>query len=99
MPGITMRIASLRAVQPRTPADPPETDWRTALGQILVIVETDAGVRGLGVGGWSRYRRSQGAIMVPDRPGFGVDMDVGWAGALGDQPLALLFFVEPLQDK
>src|SRR5881398_1184976 len=46
-----MKITALRALQPRTPADPPETDWRTALGQILVVVETDSGVRGLGVGG------------------------------------------------
>ena len=44
-----MRITSLRAVQPRTRADPP--DWRTAVGQILVVVDTDTGVRGLGVGG------------------------------------------------
>jgi L-alanine-DL-glutamate epimerase-like enolase superfamily enzyme len=51
MPGVAMRITDVHAVQPRTPADPPETDWRTALGQILVIVETDAGVRGTGVGG------------------------------------------------
>jgi L-alanine-DL-glutamate epimerase-like enolase superfamily enzyme len=46
-----MRIADVHATQPRTPADPPETDWRTALGQILVTVETDTGVRGIGVGG------------------------------------------------
>jgi len=46
-----MRITDVRATQPRTPADPPESDWRTALGQILVVVETDAGLRGLGVGG------------------------------------------------
>ncbi len=46
-----MRIADVHASQPRTPLDPPETDWRTALGQILVVVETDAGVRGVGVGG------------------------------------------------
>src|SRR6266508_588069 len=44
-----MRITSIRAVQPRTPADPP--DWRTVVGQILVVVDTDTGVRGLGVGG------------------------------------------------
>jgi L-rhamnonate dehydratase len=46
-----MRITNVRASQPRTPADPPESDWRTALGQILVVVETDSGVQGLGVGG------------------------------------------------
>lgn len=44
-----MRITNLRAVQPRTAADPP--DWRTSLGQILVMVDTDTGVRGLGMGG------------------------------------------------
>lgn len=44
-----MRITNIRAVQPRTPADPP--DWRTALGQILVVVDTDTGVRGFGIGG------------------------------------------------
>ena len=46
-----MRITDVRASQPRTQADPPEHDWRTALGQILVRVETDAGVQGIGVGG------------------------------------------------
>src|SRR5438874_6428207 len=46
-----MRIVHVRATQPRTAADPPETDWRMALGQILVVVETDSGVCGLGVGG------------------------------------------------
>ncbi len=44
-----MRITGIRAIQPRAPADPP--DWRTTLGQILVVVDTDTGVRGLGVGG------------------------------------------------
>jgi L-rhamnonate dehydratase len=44
-----MRITSVRAVQPRTAQDP--KDWRTTVGQILVVVDTDAGVRGLGVGG------------------------------------------------
>lgn len=44
-----MRIERLRAVQPRSAADPP--GWRTTLGQILVAVDTDQGVQGLGVGG------------------------------------------------
>jgi L-rhamnonate dehydratase len=44
-----MRITSVRAVQPRTPQDP--KDWRTTVGQILVVVDTDKGVRGFGVGG------------------------------------------------
>jgi len=44
-----MRITNVRAVQPLTPEDPP--DWRTHLGQILVVVDTDSGVRGFGVGG------------------------------------------------
>ncbi len=43
------RITSVRAVQPRTPNDP--ADWRTTVGQILVVVDTDTGVRGFGVGG------------------------------------------------
>jgi L-rhamnonate dehydratase len=42
-------ITQVRAIQPRTADDP--RDWRTTVGQILVIVDTDAGVRGLGVGG------------------------------------------------
>lgn len=44
-----MRITNVRAVQPQTAADPP--GWRTTLGQILVVVDTDTGVRGLGVSG------------------------------------------------
>jgi L-alanine-DL-glutamate epimerase-like enolase superfamily enzyme len=44
-----MRITAVRAVQPRTPNDP--SGWRGALGQVLVVVDTDSGVRGLGVGG------------------------------------------------
>jgi L-rhamnonate dehydratase len=44
-----MRITRIRAFQPRTPQDPP--DWRTWLGQIVVVVDTDSGVRGYGVGG------------------------------------------------
>jgi len=44
-----MKITNVRAVQPATPGSPP--DWRTSLGQILVAVETDAGLTGYGVGG------------------------------------------------
>lgn len=44
-----MKITDVRAVQPDSPGAPP--DWRTSLGQILVAVDTDAGVTGYGVGG------------------------------------------------
>ncbi len=44
-----MRITEVRAVQPVSPGSPP--DWRTSLGQILVAVDTDAGLTGYGVGG------------------------------------------------
>lgn len=44
-----MKITDVRAVQPPTPGSP--NDWRTQLGQIVVEVETDEGVRGIGVGG------------------------------------------------
>jgi L-rhamnonate dehydratase len=44
-----MKVTSVRAVQPRTPHDP--GDWRTTVGQILAVVDTDTGVRGYGVGG------------------------------------------------
>jgi len=44
-----MKITEVRACQPATPGSPP--DWRTSLGQILVAVETDAGLTGYGVGG------------------------------------------------
>jgi L-rhamnonate dehydratase len=44
-----MRIRDVRAVQPVSPGSPP--DWRTSLGQILVAVDTDAGLTGHGVGG------------------------------------------------
>ena len=44
-----MKITDVRAVQPVAPDSPP--DWRTSLGQILVVVETDAGLTGYGVGG------------------------------------------------
>ncbi len=44
-----MRITDVRAVVPRGTDEP--TDWRTAMAQIAVLVETDAGLAGLGVGG------------------------------------------------
>jgi L-rhamnonate dehydratase len=44
-----MKICDVRAVQPDSPGSPP--DWRTSLGQILVAVDTDAGLTGYGVGG------------------------------------------------
>lgn len=44
-----MKITNVRAVQPVAPNSPP--DWRTSLGQILVAVDTDAGLTGYGVGG------------------------------------------------
>ncbi|MGH2588741.1 MAG: mandelate racemase/muconate lactonizing enzyme family protein [Dehalococcoidia bacterium] len=44
-----MRITRLRAVQPDAPTTPP--DWRRVFGQILVVLDTDTGVRGFGVGG------------------------------------------------
>src|SRR5687768_2483888 len=44
-----MRIKSIRAFQPPTPGSPP--DWRTQLGQIVVEVETESGLVGIGVGG------------------------------------------------
>lgn len=44
-----MRITELRSIQPESPGSPP--DWRTAFGQILVAIDTDMGLTGLGVGG------------------------------------------------
>lgn len=44
-----MRITDVRAVQPASPGCPP--DWRTVFGQILVAIDTDAGLTGYGVGG------------------------------------------------
>ncbi|MCH7689295.1 MAG: L-rhamnonate dehydratase, partial [Planctomycetes bacterium] len=44
-----MKITDIRAVQPVAPDSP--ADWRTSIGQILVAVETDAGLTGYGVGG------------------------------------------------
>ena len=43
-----MKITDIRACQP--PCDSPP-DWRTSLGQILVAIDTDAGLTGYGVGG------------------------------------------------
>lgn len=44
-----MKITNVRAVQPIAPESP--SDWRTTLGQILVAVDTDAGLTGYGIGG------------------------------------------------
>ena len=43
-----MKITEVRACQP--PCDSP-ADWRTSLGQMLVAIDTDAGITGYGVGG------------------------------------------------
>lgn len=42
-------VAQIRAWQPSTPGSP--EDWRTSLGQIVIEVILDSGVKGLGVGG------------------------------------------------
>src|SRR2546430_4255035 len=44
-----MKITGIKAYQPPTPGSPP--DWRTQLGQIVVQVETESGLVGIGVGG------------------------------------------------
>lgn len=44
-----MKITNVRTVQPIADNSPP--DWRTTFGQILVAVDTDAGLTGYGVGG------------------------------------------------
>jgi len=44
-----VRITDVRAVVPRGTSEP--RDWRTAVAQIAVLVDTDAGLTGLGVGG------------------------------------------------
>jgi L-rhamnonate dehydratase len=44
-----MRITDVRALQPIAENSP--ADWRTSMGQILVAVDTDAGLTGYGVGG------------------------------------------------
>ena len=43
------RITDVWAVIPRGTNEP--QDWRTAMAQILVVVESDTGQRGYGVGG------------------------------------------------
>lgn len=43
-----MKITDVRACQPTCAAPP---DWRASLGQILVAIDTDAGLIGYGVGG------------------------------------------------
>jgi hypothetical protein len=40
-----MKITTVRAVIPRGTNEP--RDWRTAMAQIAVLVDTDAGVTGL----------------------------------------------------
>src|SRR5438045_867626 len=47
-----MKISDVRAVQPIAAGSPP--DWRTSLGQILIAIDTDAGLTGYGVGGGGR---------------------------------------------
>jgi len=44
-----LKITSIRATQPDANTGP--KDWRTWLGQILVIIDTDDGLTGYGVGG------------------------------------------------
>src|SRR5438067_2437989 len=44
-----MEITGLKAWQPPTPGSPP--DWRTQLGQIIVEVQTESDLTGIGVGG------------------------------------------------
>jgi L-alanine-DL-glutamate epimerase-like enolase superfamily enzyme len=47
-----VRITEVRALIPRGTDEP--RDWRSAMAQIAVLVDTDAGLRGLGVGGGGR---------------------------------------------
>jgi L-rhamnonate dehydratase len=47
-----VRITGVRALIPRGTNEP--RDWRTAMAQIAVLVDTDAGLTGLGVGGGGR---------------------------------------------
>lgn len=49
IPTSPFTVTAIRAWQPPTPGSP--DDWRTSLGQIIVEVELDSGVTGLGVGG------------------------------------------------
>lgn len=44
-----MKITDVRVCQPESPGCP--DDWRNSMGQILVAVDTDAGLTGYGVGG------------------------------------------------
>ena len=44
-----MKITGLKAWQPPTPGSPP--DWRTQLGQIIVEIQTESGLTGIGIGG------------------------------------------------
>ena len=44
-----MRITDVWAVIPEAPGAP--RDWRSAMAQFLAVVETDSGLRGIGVGG------------------------------------------------
>src|SRR5262245_16610256 len=48
-PALGMKITGIKAHQPTTPGSPP--DWRTQLGQIIVEVQTESGLTGIGVGG------------------------------------------------
>src|SRR5262245_44561167 len=48
-PALGMKITGIKAHQPTTPGSPP--DWRTQLGQIVVEVQTESGLTGIGVGG------------------------------------------------
>jgi L-rhamnonate dehydratase len=43
-----LKITNIRAWQPVCDSPP---DWRTSLGQILVVIDTDSGIAGYGVGG------------------------------------------------
>ena len=45
---MAVKITDVRALQPVADSPP---DWRTSMGQILVVVETDDGLTGYGVGG------------------------------------------------
>ena len=49
IPNSPFTVATVRAWQPSTPGSP--DDWRTSLGQIIVEIQFDSGVVGLGVGG------------------------------------------------
>ena len=73
-----MKITSLKAVYPRYQHVPPS--WRTHLWQIVVRVETDAGVVGFGYGGG-------GVAAVENRqPAYGPSL----RSACGSTPRAIL---------